>query len=77
VHFALSNVVFYLDFDVFFSFSCSFARCFFFTYLFVYNVLTIMGYLFCFILISWGCLTSPTLFFFLMNQFNWLIAKKP
>ncbi len=34
-----------------------------------------MGYLICFILICWGCLTSPT-FFFAMSQFDWPIAKK-
>jgi hypothetical protein len=37
-------------------------------------------YLFCFILISWWCLTSPTFFFFLfvgaMSQFDWPITKK-
>jgi len=34
------------------------------------------GYLFCFILISWGCLTSPTFFFVAMSQFDWPITKK-
>jgi len=32
-------------------------------------------YLFCFILISWGCLTSPT-FFFHNEPIDWPIAKK-
>jgi len=36
-----------------------------------------LGYLFCFILISWGWLTSPTFFlFFAMTQFDWPIPKK-
>ncbi len=30
---------------------------------------------FCFILISWGCLTSPTFFLFAMSQFDWPITK--
>jgi hypothetical protein len=34
------------------------------------------GYLFCFILISWGCLTSPTFVFVAMSQFDWPITKK-
>jgi len=34
------------------------------------------GYLFCSILISWGCLTSPTFFLFAMSQFDWPMAKK-
>jgi hypothetical protein len=38
------------------------------------------GYLlFCFTLISWGCLTSPAFFFFFsvaMSQFDWSITKK-
>jgi hypothetical protein len=37
------------------------------------------GYLFfCFILISWGCFTSPFCFFIFlaMSQFHWPIAKK-
>jgi hypothetical protein len=34
---------------------------------------------FCFILISWGCLTSPIFlffYFFAMSQFDWPIRKK-
>ncbi len=36
-------------------------------------------YSFCFILISGGCLTSPTYYYFFLfatSQFDWLIAKK-
>jgi len=35
-----------------------------------------LGYLFCFIVISWGCLTSPIYFILAMSQFDWPIAKK-
>ncbi len=37
-----------------------------------------MGYSFCFLLISWGCITSPTFFkffFFAMTQFHGPITK--
>jgi hypothetical protein len=37
-------------------------------------VIILLGYLFCFILISCGCLTNPT-FFFAMSQFDWSIAQ--
>jgi len=36
VHFALSAMIFYLNIDLFFFFSCSLAGCFSFIYLFIY-----------------------------------------